>query len=850
MRKIFTLLMALVMLPLVVWGQTTFPTDSWLDYADTDWYTNNTSATSYTITTAAQLAGMAKLAIWDQYRGCVTFDGKTITLDVEGGELDLSAHEWFPIGRKSSYDGKSVEAFKGTFDGKGCKIKGLYIDEAGDNASCFGLFGHLDKNGDGTAEIKDIHIESGHIRAGYRVGGICGYSFGGTIANCSNAITIELHPDAAVITHLGGICGQFSGSTSKIENCTNSGDILAMDESYTMELKMGGICGSSSVEGDLTSCNNEGEIRAVIQSNGYIGGISGMAEGDVESCYNTGDISVRAIGSSTNSSDYTGGVAGYYQGGELSQSYNTGVITVTIENSEHWTGGFGGVVGYNQDGTIQSCYNAGSLSLLGNSSYYNYFGGVCGRLYGTSTLMSSYNAGTMNAEVPACLGGVVGRIRTASTISGNFNVGDLTSSYDSNFGAICGGEDGNSSTSIYSENGYLSGSGIKGYGDGTDKTGMTEMSSSEIVTAINTQLTSEKGWATTASYSGSTLTLPKLSDDAEEEAPTVVVWNDIEAEISPEATTDEWYDNEVTLTAPDGFTISLEENGTYAESVTYSEEGEHELTYYLKAESGAGTHEYTATIKIDLTAPTVDVNTNYENYTLTLSDGEGSGIASLKIDGVEIDPLAWEEGIYSATGTEGEHSYSVTDKAGHVAEGSFTLTSEPDPEPEEPEEPVIPDYPDYYNIYVDECEGVTVLTSTNVVREGNSMTFTIEVAEGYTAEDMVVKVKRSLFGYTDVIEPNEEGKYEVRNIYSEIYITIEGVTKEETPTGIEELESTAVYTQEGAIYVRTPQRATVSIVSLTGAIVKKAEQTGTQRYDLPRGIYIVDVAGQRYKVRN
>ena len=92
-------------------------------------------------------------------------------------------------------------------------------------------------------------------------------------------------------------------------------------------------------------------------------------------------------------------------------------------------------------------------------------------------------------------------------------------------------------------------------------------------------------------------------------------------------------------------------------------------------------------------------------------------------------------------------------------------------------QPVTPDYPDYYNIYVEECEGVTVETSTNVVREGNSMSFTIEVAEGYTAEDMVVKVKRSLFGYTDVIEPNKEGKYEIRNIYTEIYITVEGVEK-------------------------------------------------------------------------
>ena len=180
---------------------------------------------------------------------------------------------------------------------------------------------------------------------------------------------------------------------------------------------------------------------------------------------------------------------------------------------------------------------------------------------------------------------------------------------------------------------------------------------------------------------------------------------------------------------------------------------------------------------------------------------------------------------------------------------SATFTEETTPEPEEPEEPVIPDYPDYYNIYVEECEGVTVLTSTNVVREGNSMTFTIEVAEGYTAEDMVVKVKRSLFGYTDVIEPNEEGKYEVRNIYTEIYITIEGVTEEETPTGIEELPQAKVYAKEGSLYVETPQCETVTIVSMTGAIVGQSEQIGLKRYDLPRGIYIIGIGTERYKVR-
>ena len=169
-------------------------------------------------------------------------------------------------------------------------------------------------------------------------------------------------------------------------------------------------------------------------------------------------------------------------------------------------------------------------------------------------------------------------------------------------------------------------------------------------------------------------------------------------------------------------------------------------------------------------------------------------------------------------------------------------------EEEEPEEPVTPDYPDYYNIYVEECEGVTVETSTNVVREGNSMSFTVEVAEGYTAENMTVKVKRSLFGYTDVIEPNEEGKYEIRNIYTEIYITVEGVEKE-TPTGIEEITGVKVYTKDGSLYVQTPKQEQVVIISISGAVIKNETQIGLQRYDLPRGIYIICIGGERVKVR-
>ena len=173
-------------------------------------------------------------------------------------------------------------------------------------------------------------------------------------------------------------------------------------------------------------------------------------------------------------------------------------------------------------------------------------------------------------------------------------------------------------------------------------------------------------------------------------------------------------------------------------------------------------------------------------------------------------------------------------------------------EPEDPETPVIPDMPKYYNIMVEECEGVTVETSTNVVREGQSMTFTIDIAEGYTDENMTVKVKRSLFGYTEVIEPNNEGIYEVKNIYTDIYITVDGVEdeEEETPTGMEDIEGAKVYAKDGSIYVQTPTQEQVQIISISGAVLKNETQIGLQRYDLPRGIYIICIDEQRFKVRN
>ena len=73
---------------------------------DTSWYSD--SATEFTISDSADLAGLAKLVNEGN-----NFSGKTINL---GDDIDLGSKEWTPIG-------KSGKSFNGTFDGNSKPIK-------------------------------------------------------------------------------------------------------------------------------------------------------------------------------------------------------------------------------------------------------------------------------------------------------------------------------------------------------------------------------------------------------------------------------------------------------------------------------------------------------------------------------------------------------------------------------------------------------------------------------------------------------------------------------------------------------------------------------------------------------
>ena len=167
-----------------------------------------------------------------------------------------------------------------------------------------------------------------------------------------------------------------------------------------------------------------------------------------------------------------------------------------------------------------------------------------------------------------------------------------------------------------------------------------------------------------------------------------------------------------------------------------------------------------------------------------------------------------------------------------------------------------PDYVDpinYYNIYVEDvCDGVEVSTSKQVVREGGSITVYVEKdTANYTFDNFKVYYKRSYYGtWEELKEGVQPGEYPIHNIWTHIYIKAEGAEEKEDPTGIESIEGVKVYTKDGSLYVQTPQREQVIIVSMSGAVVKNEEQIGLKQYHgLQPGIYIVRVGDRAYKLR-
>jgi len=108
--------------------------------------------------------------------------------------------------------------------------------------------------------------------------------------------------------------------------------------------------------------------------------------------------------------------------------------------------------------------------------------------------------------------------------------------------------------------------------------------------------------------------------------------------------------------------------------------------------------------------------------------------------------------------------------------------------------------------------------------------------------DKGVKVKNNLNGsYTITIQ---QVNYEMLiRINSEASLTSE-------PTGNFVIAPNAVWSAAGTLFVQSAKQATLSIYSVTGQLIKQISVTGSYTMTLPKGLYIVKLDGQAYKIIN
>ena len=262
-------------------------------------YDSNTK--TYTVYNADGLLAWNEAAQKDRSINC------TLTADI-----DLTGKDWSPIGTNF------YNSYTGTFDGGGHTIMGLTVTT---NDQYVGLFGRLGKAGTVKNVVMDgIQITCNH-RLGY-AGGVAGFSWGGTIENCSVSGSVSGTICA------GGVVGiQWEAS---ITGCSSSATVKGM-------VQVGGVAGETNSGATMAACYATGNVTIEIDPINNIlgGGLVGFNAGSsVLACYATGNVT--STGSSTGK---------VHIGGFLGNNYTT--VTAGYWKNNHEQG-----IGYNKEGIV------------------------------------------------------------------------------------------------------------------------------------------------------------------------------------------------------------------------------------------------------------------------------------------------------------------------------------------------------------------------------------------------------------------------------------------------------------------------------------------------------------------
>ena len=273
-------------------------------------YDSNTK--TYTVYNADGLLAWNEAAQKDRSINC------TLTADI-----DLTGKDWSPIGTNF------YNSYTGTFDGGGHTIMGLTVTT---NDQYVGLFGRLGRAG----TVKNVVMEGIQITCNHRLGyagGVAGFSWGGTIENCSVSGSVSGTICA------GGVVGiQWEAS---ITGCSSSATVKGM-------VQVGGVAGETNSGATMAACYATGNVTIEIDPINNIlgGGLVGFNAGSsVLACYATGNVTSTGSG--------TGNV---HIGGFLGGNYTT--VTACYWKNNHEQG-----IGYNKEGIAPEATNVDGTSV-------------------------------------------------------------------------------------------------------------------------------------------------------------------------------------------------------------------------------------------------------------------------------------------------------------------------------------------------------------------------------------------------------------------------------------------------------------------------------------------------------
>jgi len=356
------------------------------------------------IQTATQLANI----------GGIQSEGKYYVLD---NDINLVT-EWVPI-----------DDFRGTFDGQGYSINGLYVLERSKRWAA-GLFGQV--NVDGVAiknvgvnihskgltasapsspeQYDDIFVEGLSRTYPAYVGGLIGLSSGGvSVVNCyvtGDVTAVAISPSLSWLVYAGGLVGYNYGSTV-VEHCYVMGDVAAVVEGSFVGAYVGGLVGSNYGHVSVVNSYTMGDIT-ISAGSGFAGGLvggSGFSGVSVVNCYATGDITVTVAGAVC-----VGGLIGESWGGGIvvMNSYATGDVTASSSDDTGFLGAIaGGLVGRGAE-AIMNSYATGDVVAIATSGH-GCAGGLVGAIVDVN-VANSYATGDISASGSdgAYVGGLVG----------------------------------------------------------------------------------------------------------------------------------------------------------------------------------------------------------------------------------------------------------------------------------------------------------------------------------------------------------------------------------------------------------------------------------------------------------